>query len=548
MRRSGAHMKKKVTIALAGVLGLAMAFTGRAQYESTPADAAAIAAIQQAADPSAAVSAYAEGMALNHNDAKFHEAYVRRMVELGLPEMAYHQAQTVTTMEPKNGLAWGVLAYVDARRGQMSEALSAIALAGQYAPNDTFVEHTAGELSAWYDLKADKAQLQASVINSLSKLRDQIGQKPAFVEAYDMAAGAYRAQAAQSSIPSAPAANSQPAAPPPGMASESDQIAPLGYGAPAYAPGYYPSDYGAYNDQGPDYYADYGPGWIAPSPVWWWAPVGYWGGCNFVPFPSTCLFGDFDGFHRHHFEGGFDHAHFDPFGAGGGFGFHGGLADAHNPAFWHQGRFGGGAFFGAPALPSSQVIAWSREGAAVAAATLATTPHWWSNPGQGALALGARPALHSSLPGATVGRRNIPSATVPAFGARSGDGNATAFRSAPRSAWSVPATRSFTAPHWNTLPASPTFHSYGTLGASRLNTAPQFRGASGYPGAFASPLRGGTFGGALPAHTFNPGGFPPGASSMGAFHGGGFAGGGFHPGGFAAGGFHGGGVAGGFHR
>ena len=81
------------------------------------------------------------------------------MVDFGLPEMAYYQAQTLTTLQVNNGLAWGVVAYVDARRAQMAEAIYAINLAGQFAPDNKFVQHTAGELVAWYDLKADKATI-----------------------------------------------------------------------------------------------------------------------------------------------------------------------------------------------------------------------------------------------------------------------------------------------------------------------------------------------------------------------------------------------------
>src|SRR5262245_54620247 len=47
--------------------------------------AAALQAIQQAADPSAAVAAYANGAAVDRNDPKLSEAYVVRMVDLGLP-------------------------------------------------------------------------------------------------------------------------------------------------------------------------------------------------------------------------------------------------------------------------------------------------------------------------------------------------------------------------------------------------------------------------------------------------------------------------------
>src|SRR5207249_6601416 len=100
-----------------------------------PEVAAAIQAIKQAADPSAVVTAYANGFAIERNEPKLYEAYVSRMVDLGLPELAYHQAQTLTTLDATNGLAWGVVAHVDARRAQMPEALSAIILAGQFAPD-----------------------------------------------------------------------------------------------------------------------------------------------------------------------------------------------------------------------------------------------------------------------------------------------------------------------------------------------------------------------------------------------------------------------------
>ena len=69
-----------------------------ASQTSQTADTA-IQAIQQAADPSAAVAAYASGFAVDRDNPRLHEAYVSRMVDLGLPEMAYHQAQTLTTLD-----------------------------------------------------------------------------------------------------------------------------------------------------------------------------------------------------------------------------------------------------------------------------------------------------------------------------------------------------------------------------------------------------------------------------------------------------------------
>jgi len=520
---------------------LAGVFSGFAQTALTPEEAAAIAAIQEAADPSAVVAAYANAPAPNHNDAKIEAAYVRRMVDLGIPELAYHQAQTLTTMQPNDGLAWGVVAYVDARRGMMSEALSAIALAGQFAPTDTFVAHTAGELSAWYDVKADKAQLQDSVKDSLAKVRAIIGKQPAFIEAYNTASKAYQAQA-QSSNPATPsqaapttqtpqaavAPTSPPAAPPPDMTAPVDQIAPLGYVPTAYAPTYYPADYGSYYDYGPDYYDDWGPGWIAPSPVWWWQPCGYWGGCSFYPFGDTCVFGGFGGFdHFHHGEAfgrgnGFGlSAGFGLNGAlGAGFGMNGSIGGGLNRAFWHHNTPGRSGFFGAPARPSGAVTALAHEDS-LGASSFATAngTHWWARGGQGSLAASANTGFRATQPAATVRRWNIPTSAAPTMSARSWSGSSSFSRAVPRSSWSVPAYRSaaFSGPRWTTLPATRTYSGYGSFGASRMYTAPHF--GAGFSGGYHGGFNGG-------------------------FHGGGFSGGGFHGGGFG-GGFHGGG--GGFH-
>src|SRR5260370_14958284 len=84
----------------------------RARASKAKADAA-IQAIKQASDLSAAVTAFANGSSLDRDNPKLYEGYVSRMVEMGLPEIAFHQAETLSNLEPSNGLAWGVLAYVN---------------------------------------------------------------------------------------------------------------------------------------------------------------------------------------------------------------------------------------------------------------------------------------------------------------------------------------------------------------------------------------------------------------------------------------------------
>src|SRR5579859_2783921 len=214
------------------VLPLLISFVVCAQASAPAADQtmdAAIQAVQQAPDPSAAIAAYANGFAIDRNNPRLYDAFVSRMVDLGLPEMAFHQAQTLTTLQSNNGLAWGVVAYVDARRAQMPEAVAAINLAGQFAPDNTFVQHTTGELVAWYDLKADKTKIPDNTKDGLAKVRALLEKRPAFTEAYTTAQKAYQSQASEAPgagqvapgqvpsgtavLPQAPAA-SQPTVPP----------------------------------------------------------------------------------------------------------------------------------------------------------------------------------------------------------------------------------------------------------------------------------------------------------------------------------------------
>jgi hypothetical protein len=243
----------------------------------------AIQAIQQAADPSAVVAAFGNGLAASPNDPSLYEAYVNRMVDLGLPELAYHQAQTLTTLEPNRGLAWGVVGYVDARRGDMADAVFAVSLAASLEPENKFVLRTAGEVTAWYDLRADQSTIPQATKDALAKARSLIGNKPAYTEAYNIAKRGY---ATQSTGPGVPQTTAEMQVQP-----QPYETTPAAYGEPSAPPMSYI----------PDNYYDSGPGWIAPAPVWWWAPFGAFAGFGFQPFTGVFLFNDHRFFEHHHF-------------------------------------------------------------------------------------------------------------------------------------------------------------------------------------------------------------------------------------------------------
>jgi len=480
-----------------------------AEQTPAPADAAPIQAIQQAPDPSAAVTAYANGIAFDRNDPKLYEAYVARMVDFGLPELAYHQARMLTTLQSSNGLAWGVIAHVDARRGQMADAILAINLAGQFAPENKFVAHTAGELVAWYDLEADKTRFPENAKQGLTKIRALLAKQTAFTGAYDTACKAYQAQAkaepqpAQAApgqyapaqqIPGPPPVPAPPGAPPaPQAALQGDLIAPMGYAAPAAPPAYYPDYSDSSYGWAPDFCDDWGPGWIAPAPGCWWEPCGFWGGCGFFPLGAACLFGDFG-------RGG-------RFGHGDHWGHNGTFGPGGNPGVWHQGAHGGDSFLGTPARPSGSVTQWAHQGSQGPAAltTADTASHWWSGAGERGSTSPTRPS--------GAGRPDYrPSYAAPRT-ASPGAGAFGTYRAVPTYRAQV-----YAAPHWAT-PGGGAFGGY--------HQAPY---SGGFHGAGSFGSLGGYRGGSL-GSGFHAGGF------SGGFHGGGGSfGGGFHGGGFGGGG------------
>ncbi|MGO8678355.1 MAG: hypothetical protein ACLQVX_21145 [Limisphaerales bacterium] len=470
------------------LISLCLSTALRAQRTPAPGDAAPIQAIQQAADPSGAVAAYANGIALGRQDPGLYEAYIARMVDFGLPELAYHQAQALTTLQSSNGLAWGVVAYVDARRGQMPEAILAINLAGQFAPENKFVARTAGELVAWYDLKADKTAFPDKAKEGLAKIRALLDKQPGFTAAYDTARKAYQAQAeAQSGQyapspqdPGAPSSRASPAAPPPPQATaQGDLIAPLGYTPPPTPPPYYPDYSDSYYGGAPDFCDDWGPGWVAPAPWCWWQPCGFWGGCGFLPFGAVCVFGgDFDR------RGRFGHT--DHWGRNGAFG------PEHNPGAWHTVAHGHDSFFGTPARPSAAIAQWTHEG---------------SLPG------GAERGSISDARSSWTGRFSDNLSFAAPRPGSPGAGQFARYRAMP-----VYRAQVYASPHWAT-PGG------GSLGAYRQ--AP-------YSGGFHS---GGSLGS---SGAYREGGFRSGGSSGGSYGGRSF-GGGSHGGGFGGGGHGGGG-------
>ncbi|MFB3890909.1 MAG: hypothetical protein ACE15C_02670 [Phycisphaerae bacterium] len=211
--------------------------------------AAMVKAINSAQDPSAAVQAYADAMAGGRKDLKVQRAYIRKMVDLGSPEMAYSQALTMVALDPNNGLAWAVIAYVSARKGEAAAALSNISLAAQNFPDDPFIQRTAAQLIAWYDSKPHP-ELAEGVKLLVARLRARMVNMPVYAQAYKETMAAYNELTKQQGQP--------PAASQPAQVAGNQGVGPAGQQQPG--------DMGIGGYYGYPLYPFWGGGWGWP---WW---------------------------------------------------------------------------------------------------------------------------------------------------------------------------------------------------------------------------------------------------------------------------------------
>ena len=244
-----------------------------------------LAAIRDAVDPSSAIDAYAKATAAQRENVAVQEAYIQKMVSFGLPEMAERQAQDVTKRDPDSGLAWAVVAYMNAKRNQTPSALIAMAEAVKRSTADPFVQRTGAELVAWYDVRADKTKMPDAAKQAAEDVRGTLSQRQGYLDAYAKAKKDYQRPADEPTAPPAEDGAAQPQAQQSGPApvGPAEPVAPQplvpeGYVQPPplvgeyYSPPVYtdPYAYGVY----PAYPAyDYYPAYWYPSfgcSSWWW--------------------------------------------------------------------------------------------------------------------------------------------------------------------------------------------------------------------------------------------------------------------------------------
>ena len=177
---------------LAGPAGL-RAGEAKAQKLTPPQRVEALTrVIRQAAGPREALTAYTRATAIDARNVPLHRTQMRRMLQFGLPQLAHRPALSLTRLDEKDGMAWGVVGYMRGRRGQWVQALVATVRAAVRIPDDPSVQNNLGQLIGWYEHQRDLPKLPAPVRRAMQRHRKAWDKHPAFAAAGRRMREAYR--------------------------------------------------------------------------------------------------------------------------------------------------------------------------------------------------------------------------------------------------------------------------------------------------------------------------------------------------------------------
>ena len=155
-----------------------------------------IATIRASSDPSGIVEAYSRGIAANPDSRELLQAYVGKMADLGMPELAGSQARKLLSMEPTNGVAMAIMADDLLRSGDISQALAGAAAAVEQAGDNAFVLRMAGNIIGSYDARSPRPSISPVLKKSIDDLNLRLAKKTAFTDAYNRATADMRKQTA----------------------------------------------------------------------------------------------------------------------------------------------------------------------------------------------------------------------------------------------------------------------------------------------------------------------------------------------------------------
>ncbi|HET6428404.1 MAG TPA: hypothetical protein VFJ30_08345 [Phycisphaerae bacterium] len=148
--------------------------------------------IQESDDYREVMGAHARATAIDRMNVAVHKAYMRRMLRMGLPQIAFYPAQILTRLGVEDGTAWGVVGYHYGKRGDLVEAFTATMRAVELTPDDPSILHNAGQLAAWYEEDPSLPRVPDSTRRQLARMRGRLEKNAIFARAHKEVAEAYR--------------------------------------------------------------------------------------------------------------------------------------------------------------------------------------------------------------------------------------------------------------------------------------------------------------------------------------------------------------------
>jgi len=111
----------------------------------------AVKAVEAAGTFDTATAAYAKGCTINRRSSKLQLAYLKKMLQLGRPDVAEKAATELLEFDPKCGLALGTVAYMHARETHYLPALTPAVKAAEIERDNKSIISNAAQLVAWYE-------------------------------------------------------------------------------------------------------------------------------------------------------------------------------------------------------------------------------------------------------------------------------------------------------------------------------------------------------------------------------------------------------------
>ena len=151
--------------------------------------------IREAKRPDQAIEAYARGCTLDATHVGVREAYLRRMLRFGRPQIAGYAAQVLIRLRPNHHLAWAVMGYLHGKRKEWAKAYEATALAVEGLADDPSVLHNMGQLVAWQEHRTPPPKLSDRARRAVGSKKSALRSKPQFAKGHASVLAFYQKQA-----------------------------------------------------------------------------------------------------------------------------------------------------------------------------------------------------------------------------------------------------------------------------------------------------------------------------------------------------------------